>query len=456
MSTPQFVKQEINEEYTEDTEGISERYRLLKVEYEECRQEIHDLKRKLELNETMLRDVQEINETLESSLDRQISEKEKFIFEVEEKHRDAIKEYENIISSLESNLTNQTTEIEKLHQNINRFKEIECETIVDDLKNISLETENASLKNHVEKLTVLLHEEEKKSKHLEEMINDLKAQYDELQRIFQDVKEQLTEKSKALEHAREELVLKRAAAESTEIYPTHNSCKGNSLFAEVEDRRQNVMSKMKTLHEKYIQIKRMCMSQVAEIKVLRTKQVSAFRKWETDTDHILTEKDELIEKYKNRVLDLESKLKFEIKKNDDAKHLNCNDASFTYLQSLLDSKKKESNDLRIKIEDLSMQLLIQEEAKLNIAKQLQYWRYKVSSLEGRVCFLQSELKLGSSDNAECKILLKEFEDLMHLQNNDRADEPESKQPENYNQLPVLTSETVNKLLKNEADQTKHK
>lgn len=38
-------------------------------------------------------------------------------------------------------------------------------------------------------------------------------------------------------------------------------------------------------------------------------------------------------------------------------------------------------ELRIKVEDLCTKLLMQEETKMNITKQLNYWRYKASSFE---------------------------------------------------------------------------
>lgn len=57
-----------------------------------------------------------------------------------------------------------------------------------------------------------------------------------------------------------------------------------------------------------------------------------------------------------------------------------------YLQSLLDCKKKEANEFRIKIEDLSTQLLVQEETKTNIAEQLQRCQYEVSSLKVIIFF----------------------------------------------------------------------
>lgn len=84
MSTAETINEQYHEEYNE--KGIGARsYHVLEVEYEKCRQEIYDLKRKLELNEAMFREVQEMNELLEHSFDQRISEKEKIIFEAKEK-----------------------------------------------------------------------------------------------------------------------------------------------------------------------------------------------------------------------------------------------------------------------------------------------------------------------------------------------------------------------------------
>lgn len=55
--------------------------------------------------------------------------------------------------------------------------------------------------------------------------------------------------------------------------------------------------------------------------------------------------------------------------------------NYRYFQSLVDTQKKEMEELRIKVEDLCTKLLMQEETKMNITKQLHYWRYKASSLE---------------------------------------------------------------------------
>lgn len=47
----------------------------------------------------------------------------------------------------------------------------------------------------------------------------------------------------------------------------------------------------------------------------------------------------------------------------------------------MDTKRKETDELRTKVDDLYTKFLIQEETKLTVAKQLNYWRCKALSLE---------------------------------------------------------------------------
>ena len=100
----------------------------------------------------------------------------------------------------------------------------------------------------------------------------------------------------------------------------------------MEDRRQNVVNKMNALREKYAELKRTCKSQIAEIKSLRTQRAAILGKLENDAHYTPTENEELVQKYKSRISDLENKLKSEIKRNSefDSKQSNCSDASFRY------------------------------------------------------------------------------------------------------------------------------
>ena len=92
---------------------------------------------------------------------------------------------------------------------------------------------------------------------------------------------------------------------------------GNSLFAEVEDRRQMLLDKMKTLSTKYNEAKQALDSKTCEIKLLRAEKIAISRKWETDIIDTLQENADLLVKYKSKIFDLENKLKAEMRKNDE-------------------------------------------------------------------------------------------------------------------------------------------
>ncbi|XP_078047229.1 spindle apparatus coiled-coil protein 1 spindly [Augochlora pura] len=424
MSTLETVNETNNQELNEnDIEEIGNRtHYILKSENEKCRQEIYDLKRKLELNETMLRETQEANELLEHSLESQVSQTERIIHETKEKQRITIKEYENTISSLETKLAKQTTEIEQLHQQINQQKETESMHMatIDKLANISLEADKISLqKCELEQLNTLLHLEIQKRKSAEETIKELKAQYNELLLKLQNTTKQLYENSTALEEVRAELALSRAEIESLNTKPANDLLKGNSLFAEVEDLRRGMVSKMNVLNRKYAEVKRKCAEQMAEIKILQSKQVTMLSKCENSTGTASAEMDELLQKYKSRVADLERKLKSEMKKNNDSDQEKLESMTVGQYQSLLlCAKKKEIDELRVKVENLSRQFLVQEEAKMNLNKQLQYSQYKISLLEAQVQASQGELKLNQEgDNVDTKMQLKEIQDVTHADNN---------------------------------------
>lgn len=85
---------------------------------------------------------------------------------------------------------------------------------------------------------------------------------------------------------------------------------------------------MNTLREKYTEAKRTCKAQMAEIKMLKTERATTFTEWKNYTDHTLAMNDDLAQKYKHRISDLENKLKCEIKKKQDEIQLNSIDPSF--------------------------------------------------------------------------------------------------------------------------------
>lgn len=95
-----------------------------------------------------------------------------------------------------------------------------------------------------------------------------------------------------------------------------NNLTGNSLFAEVEDERKKLLDNLKILQNKYQEAKHEISSKSVEIKVLKAENNAMLKKWESSEIDTLQEKANLLEMYKSRVFDLETKLKAEIRKND--------------------------------------------------------------------------------------------------------------------------------------------
>ena len=90
---------------------------------------------------------------------------------------------------------------------------------------------------------------------------------------------------------------------------------GNSLFAEVEDRRQMMMEKMNTMRASYHEMKRSYLFKENEIKVLKTERAALIRKWEDSSIEAVEQESILIDAYKSRIANLEQKVKEEQKKH---------------------------------------------------------------------------------------------------------------------------------------------
>ena len=91
------------------------------------------------------------------------------------------------------------------------------------------------------------------------------------------------------------------------------------MFAEVEDRRQMTMEKMNMMRTRYLEMKRSYFSKENEIKVLKTERAALIRKWEDASIDAVEQETKLIDAYKNRIADLENKLKEEQKKHKQTK-----------------------------------------------------------------------------------------------------------------------------------------
>lgn len=89
-----------------------------------------------------------------------------------------------------------------------------------------------------------------------------------------------------------------------------------------------LLGQMEKLQTKYKEAKQALNIKMKEIHLLRTEKTELIRKWETDVIDAQQENADLLNKYKHRIFDLESKLKIEIEKNNQVVEIQSTDDSF--------------------------------------------------------------------------------------------------------------------------------
>ncbi|XP_035738319.1 spindle pole body component 110-like [Vespa mandarinia] len=391
------------DEYLNETFDGSTDYRKIHLQNENYRQELHELHLKLIHNEAMQRELQEVNESLEQLLIKEKEKAEKKLHDIQEKNRETKEAYENQLSDLGIILENKEKENKELYDSLHQFK---VKTSQDNsYKTDDIEEKLTPLKEQIQELLINLEDEKRKKEDAEETIKDIKNQVFELQEILEVTKNNLKEKNEVLESIREELVICRSEIETLKIVPASESCKGNSLFAEVEDRRQLAVNKVTILKKKYDELKQAYDIKAEEVKTLKIEKASILRKWD-EYVNIFSEDNELINKYKNRIRDLEKKLLEVQQTNTETKTI---DNSFSYLESLLAEKKKEIQELHQRIERDSVDMLLQTEIKHKIAKQLQYWQYKAMYMEAQLSAIKSQLELENAISSDYKLFFEAIE-----------------------------------------------
>ncbi|KAL6439517.1 hypothetical protein ACFW04_003966 [Cataglyphis niger] len=390
-----------------DESSIQDNYKKLKHEYECYRQEMHVLRLKLEASEALNKELQETNEILEQSVDQYRMKMDRMFAENKEKYRAEREEYENYIADLETKTTQTMQEITDLREELKRYKDINKQPHLP----ICTDDNVTIYKEKNKELAILLKNEKQNGEQLEEKLANMEAQCQEFENLLKIKSEQLMEKNEALENIREELAINRMELESLKVTPTSDTCKGNSLFAEVEDRRQMLLDQMKELQIKHKETKRALNTKMKENHLLTAEKVVLIRKWETDVIDTQQESADLLDKYKSRIFDLENKLKIEIERNNQVEKIQSTDDSFNYAQSLVAKTKKELKELNEKMEKQIMQMLIQEEANHNISKQLRYWRSKAMSMEVQILAIKTQLETEQTNNNDNKNVLEILENL---------------------------------------------
>ncbi|XP_012228548.1 paramyosin [Linepithema humile] len=447
------------EKYENMDVTIEKHVEKLTQEQEILQQQLHVLRLKVETHNALEKEFQESNKVLEDSLAECRIQTQKILAEKERNHTAEKKEYENYIATLETDTTKYKQEIERLLKELKKYKDLVNQQSHDSTY---MDDNSAIYKKETEILATLLENESKKTTQLEIKLKNVESHCEELKDILRVTKNQLEDKNEILESVREELAVCRMELASLKVTPASDTRKGNSLFAEVEDERKKLLDNLKGLQNKYQEAKQEINSKSIEIKILKAENNAMFRKWENSEIDTLQEKANLLEMYKSRVFNLETKLKAEMKKNNQ-KEIESVNNDFNYAQLLLNTKIKEIKHLNEKLEMQTTQMLVQEEVKHDISKQLRYWFSKAKSLEAEILIMKTQLKTAAeNDNidmseTDCQItntdfkkdfkedfkedfekkhLKVTFDDYALNETEDKENKPLKKQPQDYRKIVI--------------------
>ncbi|XP_012282143.1 protein Spindly [Orussus abietinus] len=358
----------------------------LSAQNDAIRQELHEVYRKMEIDALMHKELKERNILLEQSLaleDKKVQDaREKFAAE----KNNYIKEFEETIYQLQEKIKLKQDMLEKVMEEQKKLV-----TPVDSTFEASKTTEDLTspLLEKISDLTAIITERDKVQLQLQGTVTSLENECCEIKEILKVTKEQLVETSKVLENTQDELSMCRVELNSLKTVPQSDDQKGNSIFAEVEDRRQKMLNEMKDLRAAYKIAKRTITEKEAEINRLNfkiAKILESFKDEEPD------ENEELLREYKNRISHLEQKLKEEQSKATDKPNTEILSSTCSYLESLLKTKKIEIDKLEKKVEDMYLHNIFREEAKYRAEKQRKFWKQKAMITETKLTVLTNYLK----------------------------------------------------------------
>lgn len=393
--------EDLQEEYSK----LKSKYNQLIVLSDQDRQRIHELKRSLDTATAaeayLSQELEQLTSTQTSQDDALLNKKQNEIDELKKRQSALLTENEE----LHEDLATYRSENEKLKQEIRELKtaslpvEISYQIPKDliELKD-KLEAENLELlakldETHecVVKYTLALAE---KDKHIE----IFKDQVICLEENLQSKREEVDEKSQLLESAQEQVVEMNAKIALLTSCPDNAERKGNSLFAEVDDQRQAMKQLLANQKKSYLQMKKIFNESQNEIRRLKRENVAMHKELQTCSTIFCNADKAYKEKLNERIMqllkqneDLEKKLMF----TQQELLTMANDKGVVWLDSMLLFCKKETDDMKLELHGMRIQMGILEEKLRNSQQELAKWRFE--ALKSRFILIDRESLLADNN-----------------------------------------------------------
>ncbi|EDV99147.1 protein Spindly [Drosophila grimshawi] len=388
------------DDIVEEYKILHDRHQQLKERSEDDAQRIHELKRSLD---TALAAEKYLTQELEhlsaqaqaacpSADDRMLKELE----EVRRKYKSLQLEQEILQQDYDAKVEETSTlraKLESAARDLELNATLKANSSHDEsASRLSvLELENAELMQKLAEYedakvqnTFALAEQEK-------TIEVLKDQVSCLEENMRSKRDDLEEKLQLLESAQEQLVDANAKIALLTSAPEHNDRKGNSLFAEVDDQRQVMKQLLVSQKKSYLDMKKIFNDSKYEIHRLKRENIAMHKELQACSTIFCSADKTYQNKLNERIRQLlQQNAKLERNLNVSQERLRelASQKSVTWLDSMLDFCKRETDELKSQLHSMHIQKATVEEQMRNVQQEMARWRFE--SLKSRCVLIDRE------------------------------------------------------------------
>ncbi|XP_050306186.1 protein Spindly [Anthonomus grandis grandis] len=373
----------------------------LKKELEETKQNLYECNRQAKLNDALVceyRSEIQVLQSNESEISKKLNEKIGHLEDTITKLRSS---HFETITSLQSELSDKDQEINSLKEELEilrRLTEVEKKTEVStDFKEFELLNEIELLNQKCADLEETLQSAQEHQESLEDILQGYKEQVEELKEDNEVRKTELEEKAALVEKLTEDLILANRDLELYRNNPLQDGSKGNSLFAEVDDRRVHLQQKVNNMKSSYVYLKQEYYKHEHLISRLRKENNELRELRKKDLEELQSDQNLLENSAQNRIRVLEEQNERFKKQLEEGSPLMRGDdlcAEYQYYMDVIESQNQQIKDLESKLADqtLTSQLLARSIARGNRDQRI--LKLRIDELEQEMIEMQEDQALS--------------------------------------------------------------
>ncbi|KAH8411936.1 hypothetical protein KR222_002908 [Zaprionus bogoriensis] len=388
------------DDIVEEYKLLHERHQQLKERSEEDAQRIHELKRSLD---TALAAEQYLTQELEHlsvqpaaicagselRLQQELEELRRKYRELQSEHESL--QVDNEVKDEETRKLQ--TKLESAVRDLDAQSALKANAAHDECaaRLNTLEAENAELMQKLAEYedarvqnTFVVAEQER-------TIEILKDQVSCLEENLRCKRDELEEKLQLLESSQEQLVDANAKIALLSSAPEQNERKGNSLFAEVDDQRQVMKHLLASQKKSYLDMKKIFNESKFEIHRLKRENIAMHTELQACSTIFCSADKTYQNKLNERIRQLmlqNAKLERNLNLSQERLRELASQKSVTWLDSMLDFCKRETDELKTQLHSMYIQKATLEEQMRNVQQDMARWRFE--SLKSRCVLIDRE------------------------------------------------------------------